>query len=260
MTGIFGDVAAAWRTAAERIAVRPLPFLIAAALLTGTDLLLWKAGLMDGGRPTEASRPLLALFLVSKLLITLGWLLASIRLAADPSTPRLLALGRRQLLWIGTLLLLMPLALAARLVLQKAIGAALAPLAPDPRTVLLLGIAAYLAVFLYLQVRLLPALVAVLLGDPEAGLRWSWRGTEGRGLAFAAIILLAVLPLFALHFGISLGWLPEGEWARLTALALDGAVMAALLLVGSAAYVGFYGKVKKARGGEPDRVPAAEAA
>lgn len=43
MTSIIANVTGAWRTAANRAASRPLPFCVAAALLTGTDLLLWKA-------------------------------------------------------------------------------------------------------------------------------------------------------------------------------------------------------------------------
>jgi hypothetical protein len=243
---IIGTVGDAWATVADRVRTRPLPFLVAAALLTGTDLLQWKIGLLDGVRGADADRGLLALFLVTKLLATLGWLLASIRLAADPAAGRLLRLGKRQILWLGALLLLMPVALMARLVLQKLVGTALAPIDPDPRTVLLLGIVAYLALFLYVQVRLMPGLIGVLLGDSEASLRWAWRGTRGLAFTFVASLLIAVLPSFALHFSNALVWLPQAFAPRLAVLAFDGAVMAALLFTGSAIYVGLYRKAKAA--------------
>ena len=211
---------------------------------------------MNVGRPASADPALVALFLATKLLATLGWLLASIRLAADPLAPSLLRLGKHQLLWLGFLLLLMPLALAARLVLQKLIGAALAPIGPDPRTVLLLAILACLALFLYLQARLMPALIGVLLGTAKRA-ALVVAGTQGRGLTFVAAIALTILPLFAIHFGNSLVWLPKWFAVRLAVLVLDGVVMAALLLAGSAAYAGFYETVKKARGIEADlKVPA----
>jgi hypothetical protein len=219
---------------------------VAAALLTGTDLLQWRIGLFDGVTGASADRGLLAFLLVSKLTITLAWLLVTVRLAHDPATFSLLRLTRRQLLWLGGLLLILPVALAVRLVLQKVLGALLAPLEPDPRTVMLAGVLAYLAMFMWLQVRFIPALIGVLLGNAEAGLGWSWRRTRGLVLSFIATLLLALLPLFALHFGNSLIWTPEAPVLRLAVLLFDGAVMAALILVGSGAYVSLYRSAKAA--------------
>jgi hypothetical protein len=136
--------------------------------------------------------------------------------------------------------------LAVRLAYKRTIGTLLAPLDPDPRTVLLAGVLAYLAMFMWLQVRFMPALTGVLLGDAEAGLGWSWRRTRGLVLGFIATLLLALLPLFALHFGNSLIWTPEAPALRLAVLLFDGAVMAALILVGSGAYVSLYRRAKGA--------------
>jgi hypothetical protein len=240
---IVQQATGAWRAAAGTIAERPLPFVIAAALLTGTDLLQWKLGAFDGVPAAQADKGLLATFLIGKLVVTLGWILASLRLL-DGRSAGLLKLGKRQLLWIGGLFLLLPLMLLFRVVLQRVAGAALAPLAPDPRTVLLVGILFYLGAVLYFQVRLIPALIGVLVGDEEAGLRWSWRGTRGLAGAFIAALLLTMLPLFALHFGNSLVWLPEAAAARFLVLAFDGATMAFLLLASCAAYLGHYRRTK----------------
>ncbi len=244
MTSIFKQVGRTWAMAAATIAGRPLPFVTAAALLTATDLLAWKLGMFDGARSAEADRGLLIAFIVSKLLIIVGWLLTSVRLAFDPADPRPLRLGRRQISWLGGLLLVMPVALLARFIIQKLVGTLLAPIGPDPRTVLLLSVLTYLAAFLYLQLRLMPSLIGGLLRDREAGLGWSWRGTRGIAGRFVAIILLAMLPLFVLHFGNSLVWLPSAAGPRFLVLTFDGAVMAALLLTASASYVALYRAAK----------------
>jgi hypothetical protein len=249
MSGIFQTIGAAWGRAAQVVVARPLPFAIAALMLAATDFLLWQIGAFDGVKAGDPDRGLLALFLVGKLLIILAWLLSSFRLAADPATPSLLRLSKRQGLWIMCLFLIMPLALAARMVLTKGAGLALAPLAPDPRTISLLGIALYLMAFMYFQMRLFPGLVGVLLGDKEASLRWSWRAMKGRVLASVAVIIGTMLPLFAIHFGNSVYWLPEGATARAIVLLFDGAIMAFLMLSSSAAYVSIY-RGAKARVGE----------
>ncbi len=241
MTGIVRQIGANWGGGAAIVRGRPVPFLVATALLIGTDMLQWRIGLFDGVPASQADKGLLAAFLVGKLVVSLGWVLAGLRLAHDVATPRLLALSKRQLLWIGGFFLLMPVALVARTVLTQA----LMPLGLDPRATLLLGILAYLALFLYLQVRLMPAFVGVLLGDPDASLGWSWRATRGLALPFIVALILSAAPLFTLHFGNSLIWLPEAFAARVLVLAFDGAVMAALLLVSSSAYAGLYGRAEK---------------
>ena len=239
MTRIFGQAAETWRLAARTIWARPLPFLIAAALLTGTDLLAWKMGALDGVPAPDLDKALLATFLFGKLAVTLGWVVAGLRLL-DGRTSGLLKLGRRQLLWLGGFFLLLPVLLLFRVLIQRVMGTALAPAGADPRTILLLSVAVYLAIFLYVQVRLIPALVGVLLDNGEAGLAWAWRGTRGQALFFIGGLVLAAIPLFLLHFGNSLVWLPKASAARLAVLALDGATMAALLLVSCAAYLGLY--------------------
>jgi hypothetical protein len=93
MMRIFGQAAEAWGFAARTIAARPLPFLIAAALLTGTDLLAWKMGALDGVPAPDLDKALLATFLLGKLAVTLGWVVAGLRLLDGRTTGLLSSAG-----------------------------------------------------------------------------------------------------------------------------------------------------------------------
>ncbi|QPQ55397.1 hypothetical protein IC614_01945 [Allosphingosinicella flava] len=248
MSGVISTIGAAWGRAAQVAAARPLPFLAATLALAGTDFLLWQMGVFDGIKGRDADRALLATFLIGKLLIILIWLLASFRLAADSWAGSVLRLDKKQGLWIGGLFLFMPVALAFRVALTKIAAILMAPLGPDPRIISLGGIALYLMTIMYFQMRFAPALIGVLLGDGEASLRWSWRAMKGKvGAAIAAIVGM-MLPLFAIHYGISLYWLPQSSVARGAVLLFDGAVMAFLMLASSAAYIAIY---RLAKGDNP---------
>jgi len=253
MRGVFSI----WRKAAGTATARPLPFVAVSLLLTGTTFLQWKMGIFDGVKGPEADRGLFLLFVFGKLVVILTWLLASLRLAADVSAPSLLSLTKKQALWIGALFLIMPGALIVRMLLGKILGTLLGPLDLDPRIVLLLSMATYLAIFFYVQMRLMPALIGVLIGDAQASLRWSWRAMKGRALPAILLVLGTMLPLFFIHFGNGALWLPESAPLRAAVLLFDGIVMAFLMLASSAAYVQIYTAAReKAEGDGPTQLLA----
>lgn len=247
MMQVIATVVSIWRTAANVVRRRPLPFALAAAGLAATDLMLWRVGMLDAATRAGADRAMVLTFVFTKLVILLAWLLASLRLADDPQRTGLLGLNRRQLGWLAALFLLLPVLLGVRFLLVRAAT----PLSPDPLVGLLVGTAVYMAIVVGVQVKLMPALTGVLLGDAGATLAWSWRATSGLVLSFIAALWIGIAPLFILHVGNSLVWLPADTVARLIVLLFDGAVMAALVLVSAAAYVWLY-RAARARSAASD--------
>ena len=240
------SIASVWRRAGTAAAQRLPLFLAASLALAGTNVMLWTMGVYDGASRAEIGGGALAAFLLVKVVILLGWALASIRLAHDPerAAGELLKIDRRQAGWIAGMLLLLPVMLGLRIVLTQAAGAVLGPLGADPKATLAAGLVLYLVLSLFVLVRILPGWAGVLIGDREAGLGWSWAATRGSVLRSIGLVLAAVVPMGAVHFGNNLLWVPDVPALRAATLLADGAIMALYVLVAASAYVTLYHRAK----------------
>lgn len=242
----FAGILSVWRRATDA-ALRRLPLFLAASLaLAATNLMLWTMGVYDGLKREEIAGGALVAFLLVKLVLLFAWALASIRLAHDPERPAgtLLRISRRQAGWIGGMLLLVPAMLGLRVALTRAVGAVLEPFGADPKAALAVGAVLYLVLALIVLVQILPAWAGVLVGDREVGLGWSWRATRGSALRSLGLMLGALLPMGAVHFGNNLLWLSDVAAVRAVMLLADGAIMALYVMVAGAAYVTLYERAK----------------
>ena len=239
-----------WRSAWSAILRRPLPFLAASLALSGTNVMLWRMGVYEGAARGETGGAALASFLLTKLIVLLAWGLAAMRLVDDPRLPaaKLLRIDRRQAAWLGGMLLMLPLLLTLRISIAKAVGALLAPFAPDPRAAAATALLLYLAASLGLLVRILPGWAGVMIGDREAGLAWSWRASRGQALRSIGLLFAALLPAGAVHFGNNLLWLSKLPALRAATLLADGAIMALYVAIAAAAYVSLHRRAKAAAG------------
>ena len=233
-----------WAKSLEIMRARPGLFLIAAALLAATNFQMWAMGVLDGAKAADAGAAALVSYVLIKLVIITAYLIASLRLAGGAEA-RLLALSGRQLKWLAGLIVFMILALAFRAAVTKGAALLLMPLGAGKMTVLLSGLAVYLLSFMYVQMRLTPALIGVLLGDLNAGLRWSWAAMKGEGAKAIGAVIVVMAPLFAIHLGDNLIWVPEGGIARAALLLFDGFVMAAFIQTSTVAYATIYLKAKE---------------
>jgi hypothetical protein len=236
---------AIWRAAAGLAARRPFLFLFASLLLAGTDLILWRMGVYDGGA-ARANAGAKAAFLAGKLVVLLVWALLALRLAQAPVAPlrEALRLDRRQAGWIAGMLLLLPFLFALRVALTRLAALVI----PDPDRALIAALILYLAVSLALLVRLLPAWIGVLLGDREASLAWSWRATQKRVAGSVLLVIAAIAPAAALHIGLNMFWMARAPFLRVAALLADGAAMALLMAIAMASYRALYLRAKRAGG------------
>ena len=210
---------------------------------------MWAMGVLDGVKATETGPAALASYILIKLALITAFLIVGLRIAGGAESG-LLKLSGRQVKWLIGLIGFMIVALALRFVLTKAMGSVLKPLGADPVTILLAGLACYLLIVFYVQMRLMPALIGVLLGDAAANLRWSWSAMKGHTIGAIATVVIVCAPFFALHLGNNIAWLPKNDIGRAAMLLFDGLVMAAFIQTSTAAYVLIYRKARD-RGEHP---------
>jgi len=243
-----------WFGAARVACRRPLLAACFAALLAATNMLQWRLGVFDGATARDIAPAGLALFLGSKLAVVLALSLAGLRLAADAAMPlrRAIALDRRQVRWLLGTLAFIPLALLLRIAVQAAVGSVLTPLGAGRAAVTAVTLGLYMLLIFTLYARINPGWTGVMLGDRDAGLRWSWAATRGRAVGLVALFLAALVPPLAIHFAANFALLGDAVLQRAIVLTLDGAVMLMFTLVATGAYVFIYRQVRQTPAAAPD--------
>ena len=110
--------------------------------------------------------------------------------------------GGREARYAGWLVLLM---LAAFAVLVLGAVAAYLAVGEGAGTTQMAAMAILLVILVFTATRLILLFPAVALGDPRAGLAWSWRLTRGHGVALFLGFCAVSLPLLLVKYALMLG-------------------------------------------------------
>jgi hypothetical protein len=249
MSMLVDDIVAAYRALLRIVRERPYIPLAVALLMAATDLLAERAGFMDGITLRHAAKAAVALFVLPKLLVMLAAYIGFVRLAGDTrlGIAAVLALSGRQLKWLGATFVLLLGLLGVMIGLKLAMLALVAALGLSNAVASVLAMLVYLVVELTLMARLLPAFAGVMIGDPAAGLGWSWARTRGRIVATVVLMLALIIPLQVLHGGLTIAAVAQQGGVRMALILLDGGAMALILAAIGCAHRQLYVRAAAAR-------------